>query len=254
MLILQTLPPPTSNVWYLAYGSNLAASKFIHDRGIVPISTAVVTVLGWTLVMDSAGVPYSEPSFGSISPIQNFGNEKSVQLIGTAYLITPEMYTKVIASEGGGIAYAEVEVRAEGLTDEDRAKTRTQGRTIAARSLYTVLRRLARPSDRYMSLIRLGAKEARMPPAYQQFLENIITYTPRKGLLSRIGAALFLAFWIPVMLAMERITKAGLKNSGESNAPTWVIIMVRLVVVSMWFYHDFIHAPIWGRGDGLDGS
>jgi hypothetical protein len=53
------------------------------------------------------------------------------------------------------------------------------------------------------------------------------------------------------MSMMEKVTKAALKSSGEANAPLWVIILVRAVVVSMWFHHDYIHSPIWGRGDGL---
>jgi hypothetical protein len=53
------------------------------------------------------------------------------------------------------------------------------------------------------------------------------------------------------MSMMERITKVALKASGEANAPIWVIIFVRAVVISMWFHHDYIHSPIWGRGDGL---
>jgi hypothetical protein len=150
MLVLQRLPSPITNVWYLAYGSNLAASKFIHDRGIVPLSTRVVAIPGWTLVMDSAGVPYSEPAFGSISPVFESGNEKSRELIGTAYLLTPEMYTRVIASEGGGIAYAEVEVRANSLVDPSDEKMETNAETFAVRSLVTVLRHFARPSVRYM--------------------------------------------------------------------------------------------------------
>lgn len=147
MIVTQRLPAPSGNVWYLAYGSNLSASKFIHDRQIHPVATAVVTVPGWTLIMDSAGVPYSEPAFASISAIHGVMDEKSVQLIGTAYELTPEMYRKVLASEGGGIAYAEVEVRAQRLV-HGSAEAETQ--TFATRSLVTVLEREARPSKRYM--------------------------------------------------------------------------------------------------------
>ncbi|KAF2014405.1 hypothetical protein BU24DRAFT_423360 [Aaosphaeria arxii CBS 175.79] len=254
MLVLQTLPPPTSNVWYLAYGSNLAKSKFIHDRGIVPLATAVVLVPGWTLTMDSAGVPYSEPSFGSITPIPDSRNEKNTELLGTAYLLTPEMYTKVIASEGGGIAYAEIEVRASRVIDPSGSDLEKQNETFAVRSLITVLKHLARPSDRYLGLIRTGAEEAQMPDAYQKFLARIPTYTKPKDRLRMIGASLFLAFWVPIMSMMEKITKAALKSSGKANAPRWVILLVRFVVISMWLYHDYVHSPIWGRGDGLDQS
>lgn len=128
----------------------MSSRKFIHDRGITPLSMVIVTVPGWVLAMDSAGVPYSEPAFASVSPNYVSSKEKTMQLVGTAYLLTPEMYTKVLASEGGGIAYAEVEVRAEGVTDGDRVKLRVKAGTVATRSLMTVLRRRACPSKRYM--------------------------------------------------------------------------------------------------------
>lgn len=153
MLVVSALPQPNADVWYLAYGSNLSSAKFIRDRRITPLSTAVVTVPGWSLSMDSAGVPYSEPSFASILPAQATGREKSVQLIGTAYKLTPKMYKKVLASEGGGIAYAEVEVRAHVLHEfvaDDTCSSEAGEGTVATRSLITVLRREARPSARYM--------------------------------------------------------------------------------------------------------
>lgn len=150
MLVLCTLPVPTKTVWYLAYGSNLSSEKFIHDRGIKPISSLVVTVPGWTLTMDSAGVPYSEPSFASISPVNTSGRGKTVVLIGTAYELTPAMYAKVLASEGGGIAYAEVEIRARSLEVEELPRTAQSGVPhLGVRTLVTVLRREGRPSNRY---------------------------------------------------------------------------------------------------------
>lgn len=153
MIVVTALPQPKADMWYLAYGSNLSSSKFIHDRGIIPLSTVVVTVPGWILSMDSAGVPYSEPSFASILPARANGWEKHVQLIGTAYKLTPEMYRKVLASEGGGIAYAEIEIRAQVLheTPVDVTRNAREGmETMTTRSLITVLRREAKPSARYM--------------------------------------------------------------------------------------------------------
>ncbi|KAH7303240.1 hypothetical protein B0I35DRAFT_455322 [Stachybotrys elegans] len=229
--------PPPMHVWYLAYGSNLSAAKFIHDRGITPISTAVVTVPGWTLVMDTAGVPYSEPAFASITPAA----EKSVQLVGIAYQLTPDMYRKVLASEGGGVAYAEIEVWAERITAGDKFPVRT---------LRTVLRREARPSARYMNLVRTGASES-LPASYQAFLAKLPQYQPPDAPFPKLGATLFLAFWGPAMGAMEKITKANLKqHPGEVDL--WVVGLARAMVVVMWMYHDYIHAPIWGRGDGMD--
>lgn len=100
--------------------------------------------------MDSTGVPYSEPSFASISRVNASGQEKTVDLIGTAYELTPAMYAKVLASEGGGIAYAEVEIRARSLEVEELPCTAQLGvSTLAVRTLVTVLRREGKPSNRY---------------------------------------------------------------------------------------------------------
>ncbi|KAI1653952.1 hypothetical protein F4813DRAFT_372595 [Daldinia decipiens] len=251
MTVFRTLTSPTTNVWYLAYGSNLSSTKFTHDRGIVPISIRLVTVPGWTLSLDSAGVPYSEPAFASISPVDRSENEKYDQLVGTAYELTPGMYTEVLASEGGGIAYAEIEVRAQVLYDDNTEPPQGTIAILATRSLITLLRREARPSIRYMGLLREGAAESCMPISYQKFLAQLPVYHPPRKPFCRVGAAIFLAFWVPVMSIMERVTKASLKNRKTGTAPDWVIIMVRAVVWAMWSYHDFVHAPIWGRGDGM---
>jgi hypothetical protein len=90
-----------------------------------------------------------------------------------------------------------------------------------------------------------------MPLAYQEYLANISTYQPPQRHWQKMGAILFLSFWVPVMSLMEKITKASLSD-GRSNAPTWIVILVRVMMYTMWFYHDYIHAPIWGRGDGMD--
>jgi len=156
MLVLTTLDRPTTTIWYLAYGSNLSAQKFIHDRKIQPLKAICVAVPGYVLDMNSAGVPYSEPAFASISPVGNTMQEKLAQLIGTSYLLTPDMYAKVIASEGGGIAYKEIEVTAETLPDmvtptsgpEVQSEVTTSPMTV--RTLVTLLPRRARPSARYM--------------------------------------------------------------------------------------------------------
>lgn len=90
-----------------------------------------------------------------------------------------------------------------------------------------------------------------MPAPYQCFLERLSTYQPPSCLMPRIGAALFLALWLPIMRAMERLTKQSLKDRRTGTAPDWVVVVVRIVVITMWLHHDVVHAPIWGRGDGM---
>lgn len=53
------------------------------------------------------------------------------------------------------------------------------------------------------------------------------------------------------MRAMERLTKHSLKGSKTGTAPHWVVLVVRIVVITMWLHHDLVHAPIWGKGDGM---
>ncbi|KAI0517007.1 hypothetical protein F5B22DRAFT_636216 [Xylaria bambusicola] len=252
MLVLRTLPTPDSDVWYLAYGSNLDHDKFVVDRGIVPLSSELVTMPGWSLEMNSAGFPYSEPSFASVTywdwPSRQ---SRDTQVIGTAYKLTPKMYTKVLASEGGGIAYAEVEARVLRVANKAKSEVEDEKQVFTVRTLVTAMRREAKPSLRYMELIRNGAREAHVPGAYQDFLEAIPVYKPSKSTRARLGAKLFRLVWSPVFSALEKITKDSLVDSDSGDAPPSVVALVRGAVYVMWFHHDYLHAPIWGRGDGM---
>lgn len=111
-------------LWYFAYGSNMSSGKFTGSRGIVPLDTARVCIPHWEMVMEIPGLPYSEPSFSSLRPRDASCAEyaRIPDVIGVAYLITAEQYRSIIASEGGGTAYADSEIAGEGLTEEDQNK------------------------------------------------------------------------------------------------------------------------------------
>lgn len=149
----------TDAVWYMAYGSNMSSAKFSGSRGIVPINSARVRIPGWTLVMEIPGIPYSEPSFGSIAPRQPSSTEKAQlpDVIGVAYLITLEQYKRVVASEGGGVAYTEICLVGEPVAQEDRDKT---GDRVRLRTLGSSLMRrpIPFPSQRYMVRFQLKPK------------------------------------------------------------------------------------------------
>lgn len=57
---------------------------------------------------------------------------------------------------------------------------------------------------------------------------------------------------MPVFKMMEILTKVSIAWGSHTNgtAPWFVILVVRSLMKLMWSYHDYIHAPIWGRGDG----
>ena len=167
----------SENVWYFAYGSNMSTAKFTGSRRITPLSAARVRLPGWTLTMEIPGTPYSEPSFSSIRPRGCTSDLGQVEVVGVAYLITQIQYHKVIASEGSGIAYNELSLRAVPVYAEDEAKT---GHSIQVRTLGTAMSRrpCGLPSPRYMVRTSPPATSTRQhacpfgDPEYVAFLLN----------------------------------------------------------------------------------
>ncbi|KAI0869360.1 hypothetical protein GGS24DRAFT_479056 [Hypoxylon argillaceum] len=260
MVLVSTLGLPKGNVWYLAYGSNLSSSKFVRDRGIKPLAAVIVAIPGFTLSMESAGVPYQEPSYATIRPFSESATGNETTVLGTAYLVTPSQYADIIRSEGGGIAYKEISVRVTPLETIKSESTSLYGTSIKdiseARTLISLMIRLPapRPSQRYMNLVVNGAIESSYPPEYQLYLKGIKTYQPARRPRAKLGAELFLLLWIPIMTMAERITKTSIAWFGDEhvNAPHAIILLVRAVVKAMWWHHDYLHAPLWGQGDGLE--
>jgi hypothetical protein len=127
----------------------MSPQKFVGDRGIQPLAAARVRLPGWVLTMDVAGLPYQEPAFASIQPAPKEEKPSKRSVIGLAYLVTQSQYRSIIGSEGGGIAYSEISVDAEPLTEKDATLT---GPRVVVQTLGTALVRCpaGRPSERYM--------------------------------------------------------------------------------------------------------
>lgn len=262
------MQPKASTVWYLAYGSNMSSAKFTGSRGIHPLESARIRIPGWVLVMEIPGLPYSEPAFSSITPRQVSSAEKAAQpdVVGVAYLISSAQYRDVIASEGGGTAYLDIDVVGEPIGREDRDKT---GDRVHLRTLGTAMLRrpFPSPSQRYMvrlkqesptdwssdswqDLITAGGKEARLPEEYQRYLSETPVYKQPSSSRTRLGATLFLAIWGPVMFALEQLTRRSIQKDG--NAHWLVVLVIRWIMFLMWaVFHDCLFAPVFGRGDGL---
>jgi hypothetical protein len=114
----------SNNVWYFAYGSNMSTEKFTGRRGIEPMTSAKVHIPNYVLAMEIPGVPYSEPSYGSIRERDDADTEKiaSPDVVGIAYLLTAEQYRQVIASEGGQIAYRDIAVTGKPVGKDDEVR------------------------------------------------------------------------------------------------------------------------------------
>ena len=140
------LPPSSSTVLYLAYGSNMCAKTFLGMRNIRPLSQVVVSAPSIRLTFDLPGIPYLEPCFANIAlrklpkkppvvpippldpphlpppgqpkPKPQPPSKSSLQeddwnmdiggLIGVVYEVTAEDYARILATEGGGASYHEI--------------------------------------------------------------------------------------------------------------------------------------------------
>ncbi|KFY45153.1 hypothetical protein V494_01120 [Pseudogymnoascus sp. VKM F-4513 (FW-928)] len=107
------------NIFYLAYGSNLARKTFLGMRGIRPLSQKNVHCPSLTLTFDLGGFPYLEPCFANTRytsdppppgpPDMDYHKthwKKGV--VGVVYEVTKQDFLKILATEGGGASYQDV--------------------------------------------------------------------------------------------------------------------------------------------------
>ena len=95
-----------------------------------------------------------------------------------------------------------------------------------------------------------GANEADLSDDYQHYLKSLPVYQPSNNIRHRLGGHLFLAFWLPVMTFAKLTVTATVSSNGM--VPFSVAYFVRAIIITMWFAHDHLHAPLWGCGDGLE--
>lgn len=172
-------------IWYLAYGSNLCSKVFKNRRGISPIDKRDVFVPGLELTFNLAGVPFSEPCFANARFATSSSSEKAAStstevsydweapwtgrgaLLGVAYLVSPDDFGRILATEGGGGSYQMVAVDAHVLACDafpDSKRHSLTGETLRAFTLVSPEGSprnrdpALQPSLRYLNLIRAGAE------------------------------------------------------------------------------------------------
>ena len=166
-------PPPTRgaeglSVAYFAFGANMARSVLTGRRGVVPLDAAPGRVKGHTLAFNLPGIPLVEPAFASIERA-----EPDAECHGVLYTLTPEDWLKVCATEGvfspfgmGGYRVVSLPVA---LYDE---------RTVPAFTLQAGGARVPSamslpPSERYLNLLKEGARENGLSLEWQRYLARI---------------------------------------------------------------------------------
>lgn len=141
--------PTAPSVWYFAYGSNMSKSTLLR-RNLTPLASKVVCIPNHILCFEIFGVPYSEPSMASIR-VRDDEPDSVPPVHGIAYLLSGEEYQRMIISEGAGVAYEDLELRARtveaGSVGDAVAEAEITVRTLTARFPF---RPEAIPSARYM--------------------------------------------------------------------------------------------------------
>ncbi|KAH8111581.1 hypothetical protein DFH11DRAFT_1512774 [Phellopilus nigrolimitatus] len=273
-------------LWYLAYGSNLNSHVFKSRRGISPLAQKNILVEGLELTFDLPGIPYLEPRFAncrfaSSAPLYSGSVEsytgKSADrleynfdldalwtgagaLVGVAYLVTPEGFARVLATEGGGSAYKMVAVQGrviapEGSSAVDVLPTMKLGPAFTGEIIhaFTLLASAEQtrqtdgePSSRYLSLVRKGAEECALPTTYRTYLAELTSYRPTT-LRQKTGRALILAMWMPAIIAFMLL---GCLFAGQDgNYPTWVNNTKDRLFGTMWGSYDSAWKVYFGDGE-----
>lgn len=150
-------------LWYFAYGANMAASKLVV-RGIAPTRSLAAQLPGWALRFNHPGAPPREPVFASIDPAPD------ATVHGVAHAISPAEAAALDEFEQN---YHRVPITLH-LAD---------GTTVAGFAYQTnhpcpegV------PSARYLGLLLEGARAHTLPAALITHLEALLAHAPRESL------------------------------------------------------------------------
>jgi hypothetical protein len=167
------------HLYYFGYGSNMLRSK-LENRGVNQSQIGIIemepaVVLNHRLSFNMRGFAPLEPGMGALEPVDSGSRPllayHKPECHGALVTLTPENYEKVMASEGVSFnqtnpGYEEVVVTA---IPYDLSKPPVQAITLRARS-HVRLSKDPCPSERYMKILREGARELNLKPCYQDFL------------------------------------------------------------------------------------
>ncbi|KAF7931296.1 uncharacterized protein EAE98_002480 [Botrytis deweyae] len=230
----------STDKWYFSYGSNMSLSVMMKRGDLNPRRVEVAYSENYSLCFNVSGIPYTEPAMGGICERVDVDQEP---VYGVSYLLTEKEFSRLIASEGGGIAYRSIQIDVSLLSDGSNL------------SVYTLAPRRpvaygaqALPSPRYLTLLINGASEHHLPQHYQDMLLQHPTFTPIQTKRWLFGRWLFGVVWHPVSRFIQKGVRKYRSDSG--HVPEWFLIGFDCLLTLMWAHHDYIHGVLWGRGDG----
>jgi gamma-glutamylcyclotransferase len=156
---LPLVGPPGEEVWYFAYGANMHDNTFRVRRGIRPIEYRSGRVKGYRLRFNLNGRPE-----GRAAPA-NLCLDPGAEVWGVLYRITRRDLMRLDSTEGvPGQGYRHIVVEVE-----DGDSQLLPAVTYMARGKEVD----GKPSLRYITLLREGARAHRLPKHYIAFLEDV---------------------------------------------------------------------------------
>jgi gamma-glutamylcyclotransferase len=156
---LPLVGPPGEGVWYFAYGANMHDSAFRGWRGMRPLDWQPGRVRGFRLRFNLDGRPK-----GKAAPANLFPDPKA-EVWGVLYSVTRRDLVRLDATEGiPWSRYRPLWLNAEDINGNPfRAMTYiANGKEVDGR-----------PSLRYLTLLRDGARAHGLPEHYIRFLDNV---------------------------------------------------------------------------------
>jgi hypothetical protein len=184
-------------------------------------------------------------------------------LVGVVYEVTQADYSHIIATEGGGSSYSDIEIKCFPLLAEDdtvpevpntpgfMAHTLFAGVAEPGSLLETRKRgRIegwAQPSARYLKLITDGAAEHNFPKDYSSYLNELESYQIQSR-RQAVGKFVFMVIWVPWVALMFFLSRKYTEKNG-GKAPGWVIWLTKTIFGSMWGMYDSWFKWVFGEGE-----
>jgi gamma-glutamylcyclotransferase len=150
---------PADEIWYFAYGANMHDATFRVRRGIRPLECRCGRITGYRLRFNLEGRPK-----GKAAPANLCRNPRT-EVWGVLYRITRRELMHLDSTEGvPGRGYRHIIVEAE-----DTERRHVQAVTYIADGKKVD----GKPSLRYITLLRDGARAHGLPEDYIRFLQSV---------------------------------------------------------------------------------
>jgi cation transport regulator ChaC len=146
-------------IWYFAYGANMHDSAFRVRRGIQPLDHCSGRIKGYRLRFNLDGRPRGKAAPANLHP------DPDAEVWGVLYRITKRDLIRLDSTEGiPGRGYRHIVIEAED----------GGGRVIPAGTYMAQGKEVdGKPSLRYITLLREGARTHALPETYIRFLDGV---------------------------------------------------------------------------------